>query len=72
MPQNIEALKQYGQIARVNPAIMQIAGDLIVKAMDWDGANGIAERLKKCYRHNCSKKKAKTANSYRQLDEKRR
>ena len=43
----IEALNSMVEIARVNPAIMQIAGDLIVKAMDWDGTNEIAERLKK-------------------------
>ena len=43
----IEALNSMVEIARVNPAIMQIAGDLIVKAMDWDGAEEIAERLKK-------------------------
>ncbi len=43
----IEALNSMVEIARVNPAIMQIAGDLIVKAMDWDGADEIAERLKK-------------------------
>ncbi|HNA22851.1 MAG TPA: portal protein, partial [Agitococcus sp.] len=43
----IEALNSMVEIARVNPAIMQIAGDLIVKAMDWDGASEIAERLKK-------------------------
>ena len=43
----IEALNSMVEIARVNPAIMQIAGDLIVKAMDWDGSEEIAERLKK-------------------------
>ncbi len=43
----IEALNSMVEIARVNPAIMEIAGDLIVKAMDWDGAEEIAERLKK-------------------------
>ena len=43
----IEALNSMVEIARVNPAIMQIAGDLIVKAMDWDGAEEIAERMKK-------------------------
>jgi len=43
----IEALNSMVEIARVNPAIMQIAGDLIVKAMDWDGASEIAERMKK-------------------------
>ena len=35
------------EIAKMNPAIMQIAGDLIVKSMDWDGADAIAERLKR-------------------------
>ena len=30
----------------MNPAIMQVAGDLMVKAMDWEGAEEIAERLK--------------------------
>lgn len=43
----IEALNSMVEIARVNPAILQIAGDLIVKAMDWDGASEIAERMKK-------------------------
>ncbi|WP_297921080.1 portal protein, partial [uncultured Agitococcus sp.] len=43
----IEALNSMVEIARVNPAIMQIAGDLIIKAMDWDGADEIAERMKK-------------------------
>ena len=43
----IEALNSMVEIARVNPAIMQIAGDLIIKAMDWDGASEIAERMKK-------------------------
>jgi hypothetical protein len=43
----IEALNSMVEIARVNPAIMQIAGDLIIKAMDWDGAEEIAERMKK-------------------------
>lgn len=43
----IEALNSMVEIARVNPAIMQIAGDLIIKAMDWDGADEISERMKK-------------------------
>ena len=43
----IEALNSMVEIARVNPAIMQVAGDLIIKAMDWDGADEIAERMKK-------------------------
>jgi len=43
----IEALNSMVEISRVYPAIMQIAGDLIIKAMDWDGADEIAERMKK-------------------------
>ena len=42
----IEALNSLIEIARVNPAIMQIAGDLIVKNMDWDGSEEIADVLK--------------------------
>jgi len=43
----IEALNMMVEIAKMNPAIMQIAGDLIVKSMDWDGADAIADRLKR-------------------------
>lgn len=43
----IESLNMMMEMARSNPAIMQIAGDLIVKSMDWDGAQVIADRLKK-------------------------
>lgn len=42
----IEALNDMVEIARMNPAIMQVAGDLMVKAMDWEGAEEIAERLR--------------------------
>jgi TolA-binding protein len=35
------------ELSKANPAITQIAGDLIVKNMDWPGAAEIAERLKK-------------------------
>lgn len=42
----VEALNNMVEIARMNPAIMQVAGDLMVKAMDWEGAEEIAERLK--------------------------
>ena len=46
----IEALNSFNRDChRVNPAIMQIAGDLIVKNMDWDGSEEIAERLKRRY-----------------------
>ena len=43
----IEALNMMVEIAKMNPSIMQIAGDLIIKSMDWDGADAIAERLKR-------------------------
>lgn len=43
----IEALNMMVEIAKMNPAIMQLAGDLIVKAMDWDGAEAIADRIKR-------------------------
>ena len=43
----VEALNMMVEIAKMNPAIMQIAGDLIVKSMDWDGADAIADRLKR-------------------------
>lgn len=42
----VEALNTMVEIARMNPAIMQVAGDLMVKAMDWEGAEEIADRLK--------------------------
>jgi hypothetical protein len=43
----IEALNMMVEIAKMNPAIMQVAGDLIVKSMDWDGAEAIADRIKR-------------------------
>jgi len=43
----VEALNMMVEIAKMNPAIMQIAGDLVVKAMDWDGAEAIADRIKR-------------------------
>jgi hypothetical protein len=38
-----EAMMQMGQ---VNPQFLQIAGDLMVRNMDWPGAEEIADRLK--------------------------
>ena len=35
------------ELSRANPAIMQIAGDLMVKALDMPGGDEIAERLKR-------------------------
>lgn len=34
------------EMVQANPALMQVAGDLIVKAMDWPGAQELADRLK--------------------------
>lgn len=45
--QRQEAAESMMQAVQVAPEIMQIAGDLIVKAQDWPGAYEIAERLKK-------------------------
>jgi ribosome-associated translation inhibitor RaiA len=42
-----EAAASMIDISRANPAIMQTAGDLIVRNMDWPGAQDIADRLKK-------------------------
>ena len=35
------------EMAQGNPALWQVIGDLMVKSMDWPGAEEIAERLKK-------------------------
>jgi len=42
-----EALDGMTQVLQGNPALMQIAGDLLVKNMDWPGADEIAKRMKK-------------------------
>lgn len=41
-----EAAEAMMQAIQVFPELMQVAGDLIVKAQDWPGADKIAERLK--------------------------
>ena len=43
----IEALNMLMELMRVNPAMLNIGGDLMMKAMDWDGSDEMAERLKK-------------------------
>ncbi len=43
----MEAAQSMENLTRAYPQIMQIAGDLMVKNMDWPGAHEIAERLKK-------------------------
>ena len=42
----VEAAESMIEFARTNPAVMQVAGDLIAKAMDWPMADKLAERLK--------------------------
>ena len=42
-----EALDGMTPVLQGNPALMQIAGDLLVKNMDWPGAEEIAKRMKK-------------------------
>lgn len=42
-----EAVASMADLTRSYPQIMQIAGDLMVRNMDWPGAQQIADRLKK-------------------------
>jgi len=42
-----ESAESMMQMVQSHPEIMQIAGDLIVKNLDWAGADSIAERMKK-------------------------
>jgi Phage P22-like portal protein len=35
------------EMVRANPQLMQVAGDLVVRPMDWEGAEQLADRLKK-------------------------
>jgi hypothetical protein len=42
-----EAAESMEKVAQANPALWQVAGDLIVKHMDWPGAEELAERLKR-------------------------
>ena len=43
----VEAAEAMMNAVQVWPEIMSIAGDLVVKAQDWPGAEKLAERLKK-------------------------
>lgn len=43
----IEAASSMVELARVFPQVLQIAGDLVAKNLDWPGADEMAERLKK-------------------------
>ena len=42
-----EAASSMVELGRIFPQIMQVAGDLVAKNLDWPGADEIAERLKK-------------------------
>ena len=42
-----EAAESMMELAKAMPQLPQIAGDLMVKSMDWPGADEIADRLKK-------------------------
>lgn len=42
----MEALESQMELIKIDPAVMQIAGDIIVKNMEWDGSEQIAERMK--------------------------
>ena len=43
----VEAAQAMMEAIQVYPELMQIAGDLVVKAQDWPGAQDLAERLQK-------------------------
>lgn len=42
-----EAVASMIEITRANPKVMDVAGDLMVKNMDWPGSQEVAERIKK-------------------------
>jgi hypothetical protein len=42
-----EAASSMLELSKVSPQVMGVAGDLVVKNMDWPGAHEIADRLKK-------------------------
>jgi len=43
----LEAAASMVELARVFPQVLQVAGDLVAKNLDWPGADEMAERLKK-------------------------
>ena len=47
LTRRVEAADAMMQAVQVWPQLMEIAGDLVVKAQDWPGAEKFAERLKK-------------------------
>lgn len=47
MTRRLEAANSMLEAVRVDPQLMQVAGDLIAKAQDWPDADQIAERIKR-------------------------
>ena len=47
MTKRQEAVSAQLQLAQANPDVLKVAGDLIVREMDWPNADKIADRLKK-------------------------
>jgi len=43
----VEAANSMVELARVFPQVLQVAGDLVAKNLDWPGADEMAERLRK-------------------------
>jgi hypothetical protein len=50
-----EAVEAQMQMAQSYPPLMQIAGDIITRNMDWPGAEEIADRMKPCCRRRSCK-----------------
>lgn len=46
LTKRVEAAESMAQFAQAYPPLMQVAGDLMVRNMDWPGADKVAERLK--------------------------
>jgi len=47
MTKRQEAAESMAQVLQANPALWQVAGDLLVKNFDWPGADDLAKRLRK-------------------------
>ena len=47
MTKRQEAAESMSQVLQANPALWQVAGDLLVKNFDWPGADELAKRLRK-------------------------
>jgi hypothetical protein len=47
MTKRQESADQMAQVLQANPALWQVAGDLLVKNFDWPGADELAKRMRK-------------------------